>query len=182
MRVVDKEGLRTIIASLTDLSDYATSWDLDPERPVGDTDRAKVSLKLMSVHAIGVDEHRRVYNPPGYPAGSFVTTEIGNREIRVTVYAECYDATVEAAELLDQIRTRIRADAVTAQLNAINLALEWAEKTVMLPTVHDNRLVSAAACDFRFGAIASWVSSVTTAGDWIATVDGNNVIPGTLTP
>jgi len=45
--------------------------------------------------------------------------------------------------------------------------------------------VSAATCEFTFGGVALQTSAVTppgVGGDYIATIDGNNIVPGTLTP
>jgi len=179
--VVDKVGLLGVLASLTDLSAGASQWSLDPDSMVGDQDRAKVELTIFSITAVGVDEHRRVLSDgtDGYPAGTWYVTEIGNREVIVNVRAKTYDKSVEAAELVDQIRTRIRADAVNAQLDALALAFQWAGPTVMQRAVEDNREVSVASADFRFGAIARWVSVVDPTGaGWIQTVNSNNQIPG----
>lgn len=182
-RVLDHEGLRAIIASVSGLSDGATFWANDPNPMTGDRDRAQITLELFSMGALGVDEHRRAFNPPDRPPNSYVTTEIGNRELVVTIRVEAFDGGVEAAEILDAIRTGIRAEAVTAKLDAISLALEWAEKSTRVRNVIDERVVSTAIADFRFGGVSQVVSQVLTPaqGGWIETVDVNNQIPGTLT-
>lgn len=179
MNVLNKDAFRAIIASLTGLSDGATVWELDPQPYIGDQDRAKVYLQLFSMEALGVDEHRRAFNPGGYPPGSFVTTEIGNRTLKITIRAEVFDRGQEASELIDLIRTGIRAEAVTAKLNAINLAYVWSEQATNLRTRVDTRMVNAAVADFTFAGIASQVSD--RQGDYILTVNGNNQIPGTVT-
>ena len=186
--VLDKVGFRNILSTLAGqqgLTDFATGWGNDPQKMVSDVDRAKVSLLLTGLSAVGVDEHRRYLSPPGYPAGTFVVTEVGNRDVKIRVLVEAYDASVEASEITDAIRTGIRADAINQALNAINLALEWAGPTILLPTIYDNRVVSAATCEFTFGGVALQTSAVTppgVGGDYIATIDGNNIVPGTLTP
>lgn len=180
--VIDRDGLLAILGSLTDKSPGATEWDIDPTSIVGDQDRAKVELTIFSIIPVGVDEHRRALSDgtDGYPAGTWYVTEIGNREVVVTVRARTYDRGAEASELVDQIRTRIRAEAVTARLDAIALAFQWAGNTVPQRTVEDNREVSVASADFKFGGIARWVSVIDPTGaGWIQTVNGNNVIPGT---
>lgn len=179
--VVNKPALQAIIASLTGLSVPATEWGLDPNAFVGDTDRAKVQLTIERIEALGVDEHRRAYGPPGYPATAFVTTEIGQREIHINLYAECFDYSVEAAELIDLVRTGIRADAVTAQLNAINLAFEWMSTTTPIRQVRNERALNAASADIRFGGINSVVSGNENNTGFIDVVNGANVVPGTFT-
>jgi hypothetical protein len=183
-RVLDREGLRSIIAGVSGLRDGAVFWANDPNPTVGDMDRAQVTLELFSMGALGVDEHRRYFNPPDQPPNSYETIEIGNRELVVTIRVETFDGGVEAAEILDAIRTGIRAEAVTAQLDAIALALEWAEKSTRVRNVIDNRVVSTAVADFRFGGVARQVSQVLTEtqGGFIESIDVDNQVPGTLTP
>ncbi len=185
--VLQREALRAIIGSLTGLSDSATYWGIDPNSAIGDSDRAQVQLDLFSMSALAVDEHRRYLSDgtDGYSAGTYWTLEIGNRELVITVRAEALDKAVEAEEIIDQIRTSVRSDAVTAKLNAINLAFVWATKATRLPARIDSRAVNTAVADFEFAGIAQFVSSVIppgVGGDYIATVNTNNVVPGTLVP
>src|ERR1035438_9216731 len=109
--VVDKVNLLAIIGGLTDKSPAATTWGLDPQTIVGDQDRAQISLQVFSIMPLGVDEHRRTLSDgtDGYPVGTWWVLEIGSREVIINVRVEAYDFSVEAAELVDQIRTRIRA-------------------------------------------------------------------------
>ncbi len=187
--VLDKEGFRKMVGTLHGLADTSTWWALDPDTFTADTDRAAVQLELISMRSLGVDEHRRFLSDgtDGYPAGTYWTLEIGNREFVIQVKVEAYDKSVEAAEIVDLMRTLIRSDAATAQLNALKLAYVWSEQTVRLPRlVVNDRDVNYASCDFTFAGIAAQVSSVVkpgVCGDYIATVDGpTNLIPGTLTP
>lgn len=185
VRVLNKEGLRSIIAGLTGLSDGATLWELDPQSYISDTDRARVTLEVIGMGAVGVDEHRRQLSDgtDGYPAGTFWTQELGNRHVRLTVKAEAFDAGVEACEFIDAVRTGIRADASTAALNAIALAFVWAEEATPLKLVINERRVNMAVADFTFAGIAQQVSNVIppgVGGDYIAVVNGNNVVPGTF--
>jgi hypothetical protein len=186
VRVLNKEGFRSIIASLTGLSDGATVWDLDPQPFVSPNDRAKVVLQLFSLTSLGVDEHRMAYGPPGYPANAMVTTEIGNRTLKITMRAEAFDATAEASEILDLIRTGVRADAVVAQLNAINIALVETGPATFVSYQVDERMVNAAIADFTFAGIAQQTSAIAidgtpALGGYISTVNTNNAVPGTLT-
>jgi hypothetical protein len=190
-RVLDREKFREVIAGILNnacgLSRNATRWETDPRGMISDTDRADVSLEVFSMSALAVDEHRVVYNLPGQPANSLTTSEIGNRTIVITLRAEAFDKSVEASELIDAIRTGIRAETVTAQLNAINLAYVWSEQATRVRVTVDERVVNTAIADFTFAGIAQQVTSVVidgsgAEGGWIQTVDGNNIVPGTLTP
>lgn len=189
--VVDREGFRRVISSTLagfGLSDAATRWDIDPNAAIGDQDRAVVGLDVFSMSALAVDEHRRFLSDgtDGYAAGTFWVLEIGNREVVITVKAEAFDRGVEAAEIIDYIRTGIRADAATAALNAIGMAYVWSTKAIRVPARVDSRALNTAVADFEFGAIGQQVSLVVppgVGGDYIATVDGpSNIVLGTLTP
>ncbi len=180
--VVDKVGLRAIISSLTGLADGETFWVNDPNPYPGAESRAQVKLKLFSLSTIGIDEHRTAFNPPGYPDQTLVTTEIGNREVMISILVEMYDLSAEACELCDAIRTGLRAAAVRDMLNGINLALEATTTTKMLPTTYDNRVISAASFDIQFGGIASVISHVETNQGWIDHLNGaplaTAIVPG----
>ncbi len=178
-RVLDREGLQAIVAGLTGLSPAATIWALDPEPMIGDQDRARVVMQLFSMESLGVDEHRPAFGPPGFPADNYVITELGNRTLRITMRAEVFDAEVEAAELLDAIRTGIRTEASTEALNAINLAFVESHPATYVRYIVDDRHVNAAIADFVFAGIAQLVSDPN--ADYIETVNGNNVVPGTIT-
>lgn len=186
MSVLNRAGLLSIVASLTGLSTAASEWRLDPNAFVGDTDQAKVQLLLTHFKAVGVDEHRYHVSDgtDGYEAGTWWVQELGNRDLIVQVSCESFAAGIEAAEIIDNIRTRIRAAAVTAQLNAIGLALEWMGPSVRRQLVVDQREVSAAAADLKLAAVANFVSLVIlpdVGGDFIETVNTTNVVPITET-
>lgn len=183
VRVLDKEGLRKVFVGLSGLSDFATSWELSPDPFVGDQDRVKINLKLTNMRSIGVDEHRTALNPPGYPATAFVTTELGNRLFTIQVKVEAYDADVEAIEIIDALRTGIRAEDTNAKLYDLMIALVEIMPAIMLPTSYDNRVVSVAACDFVFAGIAQKVSKVEIDQGYIETIDGTadgHTIPGNI--
>ena len=186
--VVNKPGLAAIVQScLLNISPFGVLWKNDPQSFVSDQDRGRIVLDVFSIRGLAWDERRRVYGLPGYPANAFVTVLLGNRTVIVNVRAEGFDASVEAAEIIDQIRSNIYSDASVAALNAINLAYVSAEPAVRVDYKVDERVVNAALCDITFAGIAQHVSSVSIDGSGddvttIATVNTDNTVPGTLTP
>src|ERR1700690_29769 len=193
--VVDKTNFSLLIAQLAGVGPYSVFWTTDVNPPVSDLDRVLVELKLTSISSnLGTDEHLLQDNPPGYPNDTSIIQDLGNREVRIQVKVKVYDPAYEAAERMDLIRTGMRYQTTTAFLNGINLALEYIEPTVDLPTVAEDRAVSCCACDFMFGGIANQTSQIFPAGqggDWIATVNAPagsppgtavNIVPGTLSP
>jgi hypothetical protein len=190
--VLDKAGFAAVIAScLTSLSPAAVVWKNDPQPFIGDQNRARVVLDLFSMTGLAWDERRRVYNLPGYPPNSFVTVLLGNRTLIITIRAEAFDASVEAAEIIDQIRSKLYSDASNDALNAINIAYVDSIAAVRVSYQVDERVVNAAIADFTFAGVAQHVSGIAVDGNvpgpgtgptWIQTVDGNNIVPGDLEP
>jgi hypothetical protein len=179
-RVFDKSGFKSIILGITGFQDQDVSWSDSPQGAVSYTDNAKVFLTLRSIVALGVDDHRYAYNPPDYPANSYVTTELGNRDCHLSIRAESYSRELAAVEILDRIRSAIRWDSNVAALNALNLAFVWAGPAIHVHTEYDNRVVSAGVMDMTIAGVTFETSSVTQGGDWIATVNTNNTVPGNL--
>jgi hypothetical protein len=183
--VLDRTGLQTLIASLASLDVSNVEWDPDPSAAMVSPESAtRVTLTLFGLSALGVDEHRVAFSPGGYPANSMVTTEIGNRDIIVNIMVEAYDLAIEAAEVMDRIRTGIRADASTATLNGLNLALVWMTRTTRVRMTAEQRAVSVATADLKLAGIAQLVSSVQVGAGWIDQIDSTPVaaaiIPGTF--
>ncbi len=192
--IVDKVSFSALIAALAHVGPYSVFWTTDPNPPVSDLDRMLVELKLLSISSyLGTDEHLLEYNPPGYPPDTSIIQDIGNREVRIQVKVKTYDLALEAAEVMDLIRTGMRYQTTTTTLNGISLALEYIEQTVDLPTVAEDRAVSCCACDFMFGGIANQTSQIFlpgVGGDFISTVNSPagtppgavvNQVPGNIT-
>jgi hypothetical protein len=194
--VLNKDGFAALIATLASVNPEDVVWDPSPDFAMASPETAtKITLTLFNIAAQGVDEHRVAFNPGGYPANSLVTTEIGNREVTINCLVEVYDRDREAAEIIDAIRTGIRAASSTGALNALNLAYEWSNKTIRFAMQREQRVVSAATADFMFGGIAQLVSAIANDGNntvaspnpgWIDDLDGvplaeGGLIPGTFT-
>lgn len=183
-RILDREGFRRIIVGLSGLHDGAVVWDLAPAPIIGDSDRALVTLEIFNISAVHVDEHRAYYFTADgeEPNGAAEFFQVGNRHVVITMRAEAFDVEEEATEILDRIRTGVRADAITAQLDALNLAFVWAEPTMRFHKHVDTRVVNSAICDFTFAGIAQQITRVippNAGGDYIQTVNTTNLVPGT---
>jgi hypothetical protein len=187
--VLDKDGFSKIVADVTGLSENGVTWKTDPDPFIGDQDRARVVLDLFSMTGLGWEERRRRYNVPGYPANALVTILLGNRTLIITVRAEAFDKSVEAAELIDKLRSATLADDTIEDLNALNLAFVSASAATRVSYVVDERVVNAAIADFTFAGVAQHVAGIAvddrvpargTEPTWIETVNDNNEIPGEL--
>jgi hypothetical protein len=177
--VLDRQGLLALIATLAGLPTTDVVFDPDPNPAmVSPESQVKVTLTLFGLAALGVDEHRLAFNPGGYPTNTLVTTEIGNRDLTVNVMVEAFDQGIEAAEIIDRIRTGIRADASTAVLNGLNLAFVWATKTTRIRTTREQRETSVATMDLMLAGIAQQVSAVQTGFGWVDDIDGVPIAQG----
>lgn len=175
MKVVDKAALLAIIAPLTGLSSpTSVLWANDPQPMISDIDQAKVTIKLTSIGANGIDEARYTFTDNSElspPAPSlFETSEVGQRDVVLSLRAEVFEAGAEAVEILDAVRTGLRKQSTADALNGILLAVQTMEPTVDLPTTYDNRVVSVASMDVKLAGLAQ--SSETEVGfGWIDTVN-----------
>lgn len=168
--VVFKTALLGILQPLTHLQTCSVVWELDPDPMVSPSDAAIVKIRMRRIKAVGVDEHRY---------GDDYTLECGQREVMLTFRAEAYDYEVEASEILNRIIGGLWWVATGQALNAIGLAYQKAEGTADFAYTADTRVVNVATCDIRFNGCSNFFNE---AIGTIASVDGNNIIPGTLTP
>lgn len=187
MSAVNKTGLMAIIQPLTGLLATSVSWDHDPEGMVSDVDTIQVTLLLRTFVQYGTDDRRFTFTNITDPAHSTYQNDVvGQRSTTLVVRAESYNRSSEAGELLELLRTRLQRNSVLYALNAINLAYQTSRLITDLPTIYDNRVVSVAVLEIDLSAISVDLGTIQNGGfetgqGWIDTVDGNNIIPGTIT-
>jgi hypothetical protein len=181
--IVDKVSLLALILKISGLAGGVV-WIDDPLPTASGALQAQIKLKLSSFAGNGVDETRFTYTA-GSP-GTLDTTQVGNRNIVLSVRAECYRRSAEAGELLDRIRTRLKRNSSLQTLLGLNLAIQTMAPTAYLPTTYDNRVLSVASMDVMLGGVQ--IDDISNDTDpsgegetWIDTVDGDNQIPGTIT-
>lgn len=179
--VVNKPALLAIILQCSGLQkSQSVFWYNDPNRTPNATDNATIKCRLRTYAGRGVDEVRYTYTPPSPGPENFDTTQVGQRDVVLSLVCEAWQKSAEAAEILDTVRTRLRRSDVRSSLLAINLALQTMDATIELPTTYDSRALSVASLDIHFGAISVDDLSTDTPADgdtWIETVDGDNIIP-----
>lgn len=179
---IPKDGLRTLVASLADLSEEFIVWDGEPMRPVDFSEDAKrLILNIVARRAIGEDEEKReyVFDPPN---GMLLKrTFSGQRSVTISIRAEDF-GDEEGFDFLERIRTLLGADESRLVLNALGLALARTEDVHVLPGTAGNRAISVASMDVVVNQRVETI--VTTTGDtYIETVettgDDELVIAGT---
>lgn len=114
-----------------------------------------------------------------------VGTEIKNdvcsqKQLTLQVLVECFDQTVTANDLCEQLRDRFYRPWTLTKLREVNCAVLVVEGTNDLPRVYDKRVVSASAFDVRLGwsttdtqedfDASAGADDVSDADTWIETV------------
>jgi hypothetical protein len=76
------------------------------------TEKAWIFVGLSAYQSVGVDEVRQVYAPP--PIDQNQTILVGQRQFTLTLRAESLDTTLEAFDLLERVRFRMRSATIRA--------------------------------------------------------------------
>lgn len=166
--LVLKTGLMSIIQPLTGLSATSVVWDEDPQPMVSDVDRALVTLKLGSYASNGVDEVQSSFDD----VRGYQTVQVGQRNVTLTIRVETYDKSVEASEILERLRIRLRRGSVGTSLNNIRLALQTIDATQKANTKYDNRVMNVSIMDIHLAAVSrDNLNALGVADTYIATTD-----------
>jgi hypothetical protein len=189
--------LKNVIARLARVSSDAAAhvqWrDERQEQSTG----TKVTLHTRSVATVGTPELRTRYVPgdvgdPNVPtAGTELKNDIGHQKtFTLQVLVECFDQTVTANFLADQIRDRLYRPWSLGQLRAVNVAVLGVEPTIDLPRTYDKRIVSVVVFDVRLGwgfvdtqeafDATAGASDVTDADTFIETLVVNRGVPDAI--
>lgn len=164
-------------------------WDGDAERQLGifeNRPSAKIDLFVTSYSTIGQDEYRQQFDSVQQTLQS---NYCGNRKCTIMVKVTSFDMGKAPFDILDQLRIRLRMAGgtfmrtdPTVMADAVHLSLIRTHPIVVLPNeVVDNRVQYVSTMDVEF-AFAINVPADDDGGGIIATVNGNNIVPGTLTP
>jgi hypothetical protein len=186
-----KANLIQTIAAITNVQVF---WRTDPNPYAGQaalSEHAWVRLFIQSTASVGVDELRQSWDAT---ANQNDSVQVGQRQFTLVVRAESYDETLEAYDLCERVRFRIRTQTARAIWAADGtLSLRDIQPTVVLPDqVEDvggiERTLLVASMDVRWNWVAVADPLDPSEGNWIEYVDGSNcepgspIIPGTTLP
>lgn len=192
MPVIDKTDLLNLLQGWTGLTPLASAtgtgyvaglnmvWAKDPQFQTNADDAALVTLSLRSIKSNGIDDRVQSFNNTGNPSTSTLQlTQTGQRDVILGIKVEMYDASAEATELLDTLRTRFMSEDGSLSLTAIGIAYQGCEAAVDLPTSYDNRVVSVAQMDVRLSGLNSYTWTSPQGLGWV-----DSVVPpvGTFIP
>lgn len=145
-------------------------------------EKAWIVLGAQSLLAVGVDELRTLYDPA---KDQNVQLLVGQRQFTLTVRAFSYDASLEAFDLCERVRFRMRTQTARAIFVPI-LALRDFGPTVTLDEETENtggviRTILVATLDVRMSFCVA--ADPGDANSYITSVNGpTGLVPGTLLP
>jgi len=178
---IPQAELADLVTRLTS-QDYTVNWDGDPQpfvAPVQGGPGVHIVLGIKGNTAIGVDEERRTDVVVGGVPVQRVET-CGNRKFLLTVKIESATWDVQTWDVAEVLRTRIRSSASRAFLQAAGLALSTIGPFQSLGGTWDNRAVDVGYLELTFCWAATDVQTENDGGV-IETVNGDDVVPGTVT-
>ncbi len=159
----------TLVSIVSAQSGLPAHW---AKRSAGWRAAAHVRLDLLGIRAVGQEERRLVL-----PVGGTVLEQYryANRVLRVQIAVETQSQELEktALEYADRIRSRLRFEAVHAELEAAGLAFAGADEVAALDYEDaEGRTVSFAGFEARFnfsryerGEDIDWIATARATGD-----------------
>ena len=181
-----REPKATLLAIIKAIAGVQVVWSTDRRQHLGQMlgkEHAWIFASIASWTSVGIDQLRMVYNATKDANDELL---VGQRQFTLRLKAQSYDATLEAMDLCERVRFRLRTPTARALFNGI-IALVDIPPTVMLPeeTVVAGgieRCLLTASMDVRMACVVASDPLDPDGGGYIATVDGGGFIPGTLTP
>lgn len=182
---IPKAALLTLIQTL---SGVQTKWRTDPEFVAGiapgiASSHAWIWLSVTSMRSLGVDDYRQVFNQA---TGNLDSQIAGNRLFTLSCRAESYDVNIEAFDLVEAVRIRLRSFKARGIFAPAGLALVDIQPTAVFTNVVTDsgtkRTLKVATMDIRWAYVSTYSPLPDDdAGGIIASVDGGT-IPGKLDP
>jgi len=173
--------IKSLFASIMGI-DVRTN--VEPEPQISPVTQARCIITVGNRTGLGWDEHRYTLQPNG----NLIDRLNGVRTVVVSAKVESFstlDNALQADDYLEVLRTLIYEDAARATLHLVNLSVAEDHNIQSLPTGYDtntcfdNRVVTAAQCDFLFNwGVAIQTSQVGPGSPgWVQSVNGTNTLP-----
>jgi hypothetical protein len=176
-----------LLELLEKISGVQSVWKTDQRPHLGQrplTEHSWTLLGVQSYQSVGVDELRQVYDPPPIDANN--TILVGQRQF--TLVVECYslDANLEAFDLAERVRFRLRSQVARGIFSPAGLSLRDIQPAVTVARTVDagqsKRALLASIVDVRWNLVVYADPLDPGEDDYIQTVDTANVVPGTFIP
>jgi hypothetical protein len=139
-------------------------------------ERARVWLRVNSYVTNGIDEERAIFNASTQAQDRIV---VGQRQFTLSVRAESLDGNIEAFDLCERIRFRLRTFTATQIFGPANLSIRDVQPMAVLEQRVDSRIMRVATMDIRWNYVV-FFDPLDGGGGIIQTVNGGGWIPGTL--
>ena len=160
----------TMLEALRLASGVQTIWKTDREPAFNQRasqEKARIVVGLTAYSSVFIDEKRVAFNAVTQQNDSIV---VARRYFPLGLTAESLDHTIEAFDLLERVRVRLRSERILAMLRP-TIALRDIKNIVPLNDVwRDNLNVPTAKMDVRLHCCLTFTNQDPYEGDWIATV------------
>lgn len=140
-------------------------------------EHARIWLRISSYNAVGVDEEREQYDSV---ADQNAIINVGQRQLTLSLRAESLDANLEAYDLCERVRFRLRTRTARAIFAPANLSLRDIQPTIVFEQRADSRTMRVATMDVRWNLVVFADPNDPGEGNYIRTVNGNDVVTGVL--
>lgn len=175
-----KKQLRDMVEAISGVqaqwvTDRQAHWGQDSTR-----EQARIIVGMQAYRSVGHDERRIQYDAQ---TGGNDFFAVGVRQFTMTLRAESLDPNLEAFDLLERVRFRLRGQIARSYMVPI-LSLRDVQPIVMLPAASSGgRSMSVGTMDVRFNLMVGADPMDPNEHDIIETVNAaeGGVIPGTLT-
>lgn len=171
-----KAALLSLISTLSGVQAF---WRTDKTPAVPGTgpalERARVWLRVNSYVTNGIDEERAIYNATTQANDRIV---VGQRQFTLSLRAESVDANLEAYDLCERIRFRLRSLTARAIFAPANLSLRDVQPMSVLETIAAGRVMRVAVMDVRWNLVV-FADPNDGGGGIIETVNSGGFIPST---
>jgi hypothetical protein len=178
--VIPLEPMREMVVSLTDRLQAVYDWEPMPE--MGLSSREMMAYLILSIspgRIAGVDEIRQTFNETTQSLNSTLT---GVRLLTLSLKAISYQKHIPAFIIAMQMRARMRSKTAQDALSSMNGALVALGPVTRTDSYNDNgRLITSAVTDLRLSFGVN-IPLTDDDGGIIETVNGNDVVPVTVTP
>lgn len=168
-----------LIALIAKLSGVQTLWRTDKVPAIPGMgpglEHARIFLRVTSYGSIGTDELRQRYNAVTNANDNVL---VGQRQFTLSVRAESLDANLEAYDLCERVRFRLRTEVARGIFSPAFLSLRDVQPIAPFEQRVDSRTMRVATMDIRWNLVVFEDPLDPGEGNWIQTVDGGGPIPG----
>jgi hypothetical protein len=131
-------------------------------------EKARIIVRLVALSTVAIDEKRLSFNPVTNGNDSIV---VAHRYFTLGLKAESMEHALEASDLLERVRIRLRTERIQTMLRP-TIALRDCKNITPLPDVFEkagNRVILTANMDVRYRCVLTFQNLDPEEANWIET-------------